>query len=390
MKILLITGIFPPDHGGPATYIPLIAQELLGQNHRISVITLSDALPDHPENYPYPIKRIKRRQNILIRVIKTIWSILHHAKDHDVLYTNGLHFEAVIANLILRKPLIHKFVGDYAWEKARSMHWTNYEFEEFQKELPLPFRLRFLKTIRNFYAQRAHHIIVPSIFLKKCVSKWGIPEEKITVVYNAAPEIKHLEHTIPSPLNTNVTIVYAGRLVSWKNVDSIIKIASDIKEAGIIIIGDGEEKENLQALAKKLKIEDRVWFTGYQDKKQFYSLMKTSDIFILFSNYEGFPHIILESMKIGIPVIATNAGGNSELLINGYNCLLIEKDNYQQLLSAVKQLLQDRETREKIIHGAEMTMENFSVSRMVSETEKVLLATVEKNRLKGSIKQRNR
>ena len=76
MKILIVVGIFPPDIGGPATFVPLIAKKLVENNYQIEVICLSDSLNHNDNNFDFSVHRIKRRQSLIKRWIKTVLKII--------------------------------------------------------------------------------------------------------------------------------------------------------------------------------------------------------------------------------------------------------------------------------------------------------------------------
>ena len=99
MNVLIITGIFPPDIGGPASYVPAIASSLVQRGHKVTVITLSDATIHSDAVYPFTVIRILRSMARLLRVLKTIERISSHGKKADILFVHGLALEAVIANL---------------------------------------------------------------------------------------------------------------------------------------------------------------------------------------------------------------------------------------------------------------------------------------------------
>jgi len=106
MRILITTGIFPPDIGGPATYVPLIAKALTERGHQVTVLTTSE-----PENlrwddsiYPFRVFRINRRQRIWLRALKCIAEVFRLGRTVDVIYANGIYFETAVANKFLRKP----------------------------------------------------------------------------------------------------------------------------------------------------------------------------------------------------------------------------------------------------------------------------------------------
>ena len=118
MKILVITPIFPPDIGGPASYVPAVSASLVEKGHAVTVLTLSDVLTHDDSGYLFPVIRILRPAARVMRMLQTIALIVRQGRPADVLFVNGLALEAVLANLYLRKPLVQKIVGDLAWERA--------------------------------------------------------------------------------------------------------------------------------------------------------------------------------------------------------------------------------------------------------------------------------
>ena len=110
MNILITTGIYPPDVGGPARFVPLIADKLSIKNN-VNVLTLSENLGSS-EKVNYKVTRIIRKQNKIIRFLKSILLIIKIGKGSDIIFINGLWFEAYIANLFIRKNTIRKIVGD--------------------------------------------------------------------------------------------------------------------------------------------------------------------------------------------------------------------------------------------------------------------------------------
>jgi len=114
MNILIVTGIFPPDIGGPATYVPAVSAELAKRGHNITVVTLSDSLAHNDRSYPFGIVRIRRAVFKPWRFLLTVAAIVRNGRRADLIYVNGLYPEAVAANFLLRKPLAQKIVGDWA------------------------------------------------------------------------------------------------------------------------------------------------------------------------------------------------------------------------------------------------------------------------------------
>ena len=112
-------------------------------------------------------------------------------------------------------------------------------------------------------------------------------------------------------------------MVPWKGLDTLIKLMPEFwqvdEEIKLKIIGTGPEKEKLEKEIKKLKThkQGHIKLLGQISNSQALGFMKAADIFVLNSGYEGLPHVVLECFALGVPVIASRSGGNSELVIPG-------------------------------------------------------------------------
>jgi glycosyltransferase involved in cell wall biosynthesis len=147
----------------------------------------------------------------------------------------------------------------------------------------------------------------------------------------------------PSVIKSDV--IFAGRLLSHKNVDVLLKaikiVSSKDKNLKCIIIGDGPEKSRLEELAKTLKISRNIIFKGFlKRKEEVYSLMKSSKVFVLPSSREGFGIAVLEANACGIPVITVNEKSNAskDLILegkNGYVCKLGEKELADRIIKSL-------------------------------------------------------
>src|SRR5206468_414567 len=131
---------FPPDIGGPATWVPAIASGLSALGHSVTVVTLSERAS--VDSYPFKVQRILRGLPLPLRMLRTILSILAKARHADVILSNGLYTEAAVAATVLGKPLVTKFVGDPVWERATNRGWTTLDFEPFQTSKQ-PAHIRF-------------------------------------------------------------------------------------------------------------------------------------------------------------------------------------------------------------------------------------------------------
>ena len=377
MKILVISPIFPPDIGGPASYVPAVSASLAEKGHAVTVLTLSDSLAHNDSSYSFTVIRVPRPMPRILRMLQTIALIVRHGRASDVLFVNGLALESMLANMVLRKPLVQKIVGDLAWERASTQGLTRDRIEEFQ-HARYGVKIEWLKKLRAFWVKRSSIIITPSRYLKKIVSGWGVPEEKIIVIYNAVEDIPQKAHgqqaVLPQAAAGSKKIITAGRLVPWKGFAGLIDVMEFFPGARLIIAGEGPQRESLQRRNNDKKLDTRVILAGNIPRRELSSFLQSGDIFVLNSTYEGLPHIVLEALESRIPVIATDVGGTGELIQHEYNGLLIPADDQSALRAALQRLLEDPSLCARLAENGSASLEKFSWASLVAQTEAVLAA----------------
>ena len=327
MKILITVGIFPPDIGGPASFVPKIAELYSNLGHDVTVVCLTDR--KQTDNLNFKVVRILRNQNLLIRWIKTVSQIIRQGYNADLFFVNGLPMESYIANIFTRKKLIRKIVGDWAWERGMNKKIINESFDEFQNNKH-NLHLEIAKFSRGWTATKADLIITPSNHLKNVVKGWGVKENRIKVIYNGT-KLKNKPDPIDDQPNDYFKFITVGRLAPWKNIDIIIEALSDYKKANqnfiFYIVGSGPEEIKLKKLVNDLDLENFVTFTGQLQKDDLNYYLQKSDIYIQASSYEGLPHVILEAMSHNLSIISTPIGGTNEVIQDGKNGWIWELEN---------------------------------------------------------------
>jgi len=191
------------------------------------------------------------------------------------------------------------------------------------------------------------------------------------VIYNSVQSLD-IVNPVSVPLTSPLKLVTTCRLVSWKRVDSIIQAIGQIADVGLVICGDGPERKRLNALAKELGLTDRIYFAGQRNRNDTLALMASCDVFVLNSTYEGLPHVVLEAMSLGLPVIATSVGGTPELVKNGETGLLIKPGDAVALRSAILEAIGSPETLQAMRDKTKLEARSFSFPKMVEQTEHVL------------------
>ena len=313
MRVLVTVGIFPPDIGGPATFVPKIAKYFQDElNYEIEILTLSDNKNSNI-NDDFSVKRIDRNLPIIYRWLKTIFTIYKLGKNKDLIFVNGLGTETTIANIFLKKKIIRKIVGDPVWERAYSKAKISESFDEFQVK-NYGFSISLQKKVRSFSIKKSDIVVTPSKHLKNFILNLGF-KNKIEIINNGVfiPEENTNIFT-----NDQINITIVSRLVSHKNIEKIIRAISDLNDPLIYlnIIGDGPELNQLQKISLESNNKDNIIFHGKLNRDDINHIFLKSDIYIQASNYEGLPHSLLEAMSYGIPVLCTPVGECKEILGN--------------------------------------------------------------------------
>ena len=336
MRILVTVGIFPPDIGGPATFVPKIAKYFQDElNYEIEILTLSDNKNSNI-NDDFSVKRIDRNLPIIYRWLKTIFTIYKLGKNKDLIFVNGLGTETTIANIFLKKKIIRKIVGDPVWERAYSKAKISESFDEFQVK-NYGFSISLQKKVRSFSIKKSDIVVTPSKHLKNFILNLGF-KNKIEIINNGVfiPEENTNIFT-----NDQINITIVSRLVSHKNIKKIIRAISDLNDPLIYlnIIGDGPELNQLQKISLESNNKDNIIFHGKLNRDDINHIFLKSDIYIQASNYEGLPHSLLEAMSYGIPVLCTPVGECKEILGNedrGYILdLPVSKNNIKSKISEI-------------------------------------------------------
>jgi len=191
-------------------------------------------------------------------------------------------------------------------------------------------------------AQQASAIITVCQALKDELVALGGNEEKITVLRNGV-DLKLFQpssrQAVRQRLNLNrPTILSVGHLIRRKGHDKVIKAMSELPEAELLIIGDGEEELALRRLCESLELQSRVRFVGHVDQDALPDYYSAADVLVLASSREGWPNVLLEAMACGTPVVATPVWGSPEVVRKPEAGRVAEENSVPALIAAIKDL----------------------------------------------------
>ena len=331
MKCLLISGIYRPEIGGPATYLPTLATILIDQSNQVEIITLKNSTA-HAQSESWPVNYITRDQNLLIRFIKTVMLILRKAKSAESIFSNGLIQETAVALMFIKRKSVAKVVGDPVWERARNKGLTRLSINEFN-DSKLRINQRFQRWLICWSLNRFNLITCPSLELKSLMQGWGVTKP-IEFIPNGVDLIS------TSSVNKEFDLISVCRLVSWKNLDKLV-IANAKAKTRLAIAGSGPEESKLKELA--LSTNSDVTFLGQLEEQDVIEALQKSKVFALLSDYEGLSFSLLQAMACGLPSIVSSAKGNTDVITNNSEGLVVDIKNENSIIIAIQQLLSEPE-----------------------------------------------
>jgi glycosyltransferase involved in cell wall biosynthesis len=371
VKVVIVSGIWPPDVGGPASHAPEVAAELLERGHDVDVVT-NAVVP--PAAEPYPVHWVPRRVPRGLRHVRAALLIARRARRADVVYSTGMVGRTALGTLLARRPVVQKLTSDPTYERSIRYGLYGGALDTFQGAGGL--RLRALRSARNLALRRARRIVIPSESLRDLAVRWGIDAERIEVLPNPveAPaalderEALRRRHGLDGP-----TLVFAGRLSVQKAVDVALEALTRVQDVELVLAGDGPDAEKLRARSRELGLDGRTRFLGPQSRETVFELLRAADAVVLSSKWENFPHVLVEALAVGTPVIATDTGGVGEIVRDGENGVLVPPGDADALAAAIRRYLDDEYLRARLRDAAPASVERFSRAPIYDRLERILL-----------------
>jgi glycosyltransferase involved in cell wall biosynthesis len=371
VRVLVVSGIWPPDVGGPASHAPDVASFLLGRGHAVEVVTTASAAPAAE---PYTVHWASRRLPKGAIHLRTAALVRTQARRADVVYTTGMFGRSAAGAIAARRPYVVKLTADPAFERSRRRGLVEGDVEDFQGGGGGPIAAA-LRGARNAELRRAAHVFCPSAYLRELVLSWGVPAERVSVLPNPAPDVPELppRDELRRSLGLNgATLAFAGRLTPQKSLDRALEAVAAADGVSLVIAGDGPDREPLEARARALGIAERVSFLGSQPRRRIVELFRAADATILSSSWENFPHTVVEALAVGTPVLAMEAGGVSEVVCDGVNGLVVAPGDTAGLAEAVRRYFSDEQLRGRLRSAAAPSVAQYAPERVFGELEATL------------------
>jgi glycosyltransferase involved in cell wall biosynthesis len=366
MNVLVVSGIWPPDVGGPASHAPDVAAFLRSRGHEVEVVTTALAVPAPAE---YPVHWISRSLPKGVIHVRTAAEIARRARWADVVYTTGMFGRSASGATTARRPYVIKLTADPAFERARRRGMIDGDVDEFQQSRG-DASIRALRVARNAELRHAAHVFTPSSYLRELAVSWGVPAERVSVLPNPTPVLPELRprDELRAELGLDgPTLAFAGRLTAQKSLDvALIAVAAN-DGVTFLVVGDGDQRAPLEARAGA-----RVRFLGALPRARVLEVFSAADASLLSSAWENFPHTAVEALAVGTPVIATAVGGVPEVVIDGENGLLVPAGDPDALADAIRRFFSDEALQTRLRAAAAPSVERYAPERILEQLEIVL------------------
>jgi glycosyltransferase involved in cell wall biosynthesis len=347
--VVVVTGIWPPDVGGPAVHGPELADYLVAAGHEVVVVTTADRAP---AKRGYEVRWVPRRIPPGLRHGRAVAMVAAAARDADLVYAAGMVGRSGLSALVARRPIVVRLAADPAYERAVRRGLTHVPVERFQREQGA--QIALLRAVRDLALRRAARIVVPSRFLADVAVGWGIERARIAVLPNPVepPVLDDREevrrrHGLDAP-----TLAFTGRFAAQKSLGVALDALARVEGVSLVLAGDGPERPAVEAMAERMGLASRVRFLGPQPRQAVFELLRAADAALLTSSWENFPFAVVEAMAVGTPVLATNVGGVPEIVEDGRNGLLVPPNDPEAMAAAISRFFGDAGLRERLRAGA--------------------------------------
>lgn len=368
MHIAYFTNYYHPVVNGVVRSVASFRTTLMKQGHNVFVFAQSD--DSYKDNEPfifrYPSLPLPLGEiSTAIPVSPFVDQLLPMLKL-DVIHT---HHPILLGQTAARKaaeldlPLVFTFHTQY-WEYTHYIPFPQEAIQEFLKSAVHRWLIEFM--------QKCQHIIIPSDSLKDIlVRDYGL-HERFSVIPTGTDLEPYLSADGKGLRNEQgwkdeTILISVGRLAAEKNWDTLLrafaKSQAEHMNVRLVLIGDGNARQSLEALAAELGVADRVTFTGSLPFEEVPRYLKAADVFVFASVTETQGLVTIEAMAAGLPIVAVDGPGTRDIVEHGKQGLLVENDP-NALAEGLNQLLSDSKKMKRFSSNALKKSKTLDVNEL--------------------------
>jgi glycosyltransferase involved in cell wall biosynthesis len=357
----MIISLFHPLVGGTEKQAQRLAKKLKERGVTISLLTREvKGCPSREEIDGITVfRKIKTIELGILwgisYILSTLFFLIRFRKGYNLIHCHHLQGFHSLASLLVKGLLNKKVIVKVA---GGGESGDLYVIKE-----------RKLGRLYLQFIKRADRIISVSREITSQLRENGFSESIIQEIPNGVDTSEFIPRELPLSSGERV-LIYVGRLDPLKGLDDLLKafkkVSERYPETRLVLVGDGPERTNLIQLALELGISNAVSFEGIQEEVKTY--LRRGEIFTFPSLTEGLSNVLLEAMACGLPVVATRIGGNTELIEDGLNGVLVNPRDPDELAEAIITLLANPEKSKQMGRGGrKIVEEKYSLDRIADE-----------------------
>lgn len=366
MRICILSELFYPYLlGGAERRYWEIAKRLAKRGHDVTAISLNfEGSPDYEEVEGVKIVRVGRMHPMRGRSVKKLpsfWSAGFRAMNGNFDIIDANQGAATFAGLwkmlrLTRRPIVLTF-HDIYWRQWKE-HWGAYSASHFLGTM--------LELGWSLIARGGSKVIVNSSQTKEKLSRLGVKKADVIVSGIDFDMIKAVK-----PAKAPKTIVYVGRLESYKRVDMLIDAMASsplLRKYKLVVMGSGKEQSALEELARKRGV--KAEFLGFVPEQEKIARLKGAEMLVNPSLVEGLGLIVLEGMACGTPAVVFDLECYREFC-GPKNSVIVKEQSPRALAKAMEMVARDKGTAKRLSMEGLATAEDFSWDRVAEKVEKV-------------------
>jgi len=362
MRIGMMTDAYKPHVSGITNVIALSKQFLEEAGHEVFVFTFGG--DDYQDDEP----NIIRTRGVPLIDTGYVVNLRYNSQAQEILQTMDIvhvHHPFASGRLAIR----------YSKGRGIPIVFTNHTRYDLYTQAYLPMVPEalgdaFLRAYMPSFCKSCQLVIAPSYGLKNVLISLGV-ETPITVIPNGVDikPFRSLEHPIPREelgfAQEDVILTYMGRIGPEKNLPFLMRAFAGITKTydhvGLLVIGDGAERENLEDRARVMGIENRVHFTGMVPYQDLPAYLAAADAFVTASISEVHPLSVIEALASGLPVVGIQSPGVGDTIQDGVTGYLAQEEDLAEFTAKLSRIITDGENREKMSQQAILAASEYAI-----------------------------
>lgn len=308
MKIVLASGIYPPEIGGPATYVERLGTLLAERGHQVIVIAYGDAQDNDQKTDGPTVIRVARLGGFLTRWNRYARALIDNAADADIVYCFSLVSVGIplMLSKITKPKKILRQGGDFLWERYTEFGGTR-TIRSFYLTHPGS------RSLLRFLLRPYDHVVFSTEFQARLSAFLAKKMPGHSVIENAlqkANPVVHQKHDL-------LKLLFLGRFIKLKNLPTLIRTVAKLPHVELTLVGEGDMQDTLAELISQLHAQTRIRIRQPVSGKDKEELFANHDALILPSYSEISPNVATEARSAGLPVLLTEENGLSRALSEG-------------------------------------------------------------------------